>query len=74
MRKRLRVGLAYPLVPLVSNATAVDIGGTLWSGSGEYVRVVQPPGGATFTLHLSANGTAPVSNAVVPRLNIVRIR
>lgn len=66
--------LAYPLVPLVSNATAVDIGGTLWSGSGEYVRVVQPPGGATFTLHLSANGTAPVSNAVVPRLNIVRIR
>jgi hypothetical protein len=66
--------LAYPVVPPVSNAGAVDLSGTLWSGSGEYVRVVQPPGGATFTLHFSANGTTPVSTAIVPRLNVVRIR
>ncbi len=66
--------LAYPLVPLLASANSVNISGTLWSGSGEYVRVVQPPGGGTFTLHLSANGTTPVSTAIVPRLNIVRIR
>ena len=66
--------LAYPLVPTLSAGNAINISGKLWSGSGEYVRAVQPAGGAAFTLHLSANGTTAVSPAVVPRLVVLRIR
>lgn len=66
--------LAYPLVPTLAAGNAVNESGTLHSGSGEYVRAVQPPGGAAFTLHLSANGTAAVSPAVIPRLVVLRIR
>jgi hypothetical protein len=66
--------LAYPLVPTFSAGNAVNVSGTLWSGSGEYVRAVQAPGAAAFTLHFSADGTAAVSPAIVPRLNVVRIR
>lgn len=66
--------LAYPLVPTFSAGNAVNVSGTLRSGSGEYVRAVQAPGGAAFTLHFSANGTTAVSPAVTPRLTVVRIR
>ncbi len=66
--------LAYPLVPTLSAGNAVNVSGTLRSGSGEYVRAVQAPGGAAFTLRFSANGTTAVSPAVTPRLNVVRIR
>lgn len=65
--------LAYPLVPTVAVDNAVNVSGTLWSGSGQYVRVKQPPSGAAFTLHFSGAGGA-VSPTVVPRLNVVRIR
>ena len=64
----------YPLVPLRSAGNAVNVSGTLWSGSGAYVRVVQKPGDAAFTLHFSGPSGSPVSPAVVPRLNVVRIR
>ncbi len=64
----------YPLVPPISGGSAVNLGGTLWAGSGAYVRVVQPPGGAAFTLQFSANGASPVSPAIVPRLTVIRIR
>jgi len=66
--------LAYPLVPTRSAGSAVNISGTLHSGSGEYQRTVQAPGGAAFTLHFSANGTTAVSAAVIPRLIVLRIR
>ena len=66
--------LVYPLVPTKSAGNAVDVIGTLHLGSGEYVRAVQPPAGAEFTLHLSANGTTAVSPAVLPRLVVLRIR
>lgn len=66
--------LAYPLVPTISAAEAVNISGALWPGSGDYVRVMQPPHSAAFTLHFSGPGGALVSQAVVPRLNVLRIR
>jgi len=66
--------IPYPLVPTLSAGSAVNISGTLQSGSGEYVRAVQRAGGAAFTLHFSANGTATVSLAVIPRLIVLRIR
>jgi len=68
--------LAYPLVPTFSAGSAVNLSGTLWSGSGAYVRAVQPPNSAAFTLHFSgpSPGGAPVSPAIVPRLIVLRIR
>ena len=65
---------AYPLVPTVSAGNAVNLTGTLWSGTGAYVRAMQAPGGAAFTLHFSGSGGGPVSAAIVPRLNVIRIR
>ncbi len=41
--------LAFPLVPMVSAGNVVNVSGSLWSGSGAYVRVTRPPGGAEFT-------------------------
>jgi len=64
----------YPLVPIVAADNAVSLSGTLRAGSGAYVRVMQPPNGAAFTLHFSGPGGAAVSAVVVPRLNVLRIR
>ncbi len=64
----------YPLAPTVAGTNTVNITGTLWSGSGEYVRVMQPPHSAEFTLRLSAPGGGVVSASVQPRLNVLRIR
>ena len=64
----------YPLVPTFSAGDAVNLTGTLKSGSGAYLRAVQPAGGAAFTLHFSGNGTTAVSPAVIPRLVVLRIR
>ena len=64
----------YPMVPPVVAGDAVNLTGTLWSGSGVYLRAVQPPGGAAFTLHFTGSGGGPVSAAIVPRLNVIRIR
>jgi hypothetical protein len=66
--------LAYPLVPTVSPAATVNVSGTIWSGSGVYLRVTQPPHGAAFTLHLSGPGGTPISAAVMPHLNVLRVR
>jgi len=66
--------LAYPLVPTIAAASSVNVSGTLWSGSGEYVRVMQPPNSAEFTLHFSGPNGALVSAAVQPRLSVLRIR
>jgi hypothetical protein len=66
--------LAYPLVPIASSGAAVSMTGTLSSGSGVYARVLQPPGGAGFTLRLSGPGGANIASALVPRVNVIRIR
>jgi len=64
----------YPLVPPLSAGSAVNLSGTLHSGSGEYVRAVQAPGGAAFTLHFSGPEGASLSATIVPRLVVARIR
>ena len=66
--------VAFPLVPALAAASSVNVSGTLWSGSGEYVRVMQPPHSAEFTLHFSGPNGALVSGAVQPRLSVLRIR
>jgi hypothetical protein len=66
--------LAYPLVPGAGAGSQISIGGMVTSGSGSYVRVFQPPQGAGFSLHFTRDGSAALSAALVPRLDIIRIR
>ena len=66
--------LPYPLVPVVSAGSAVNLSGTLRSGSGVYARALQGPGAPAFSLFFSRDGTAALPGAIVPRLNVIRIR
>jgi hypothetical protein len=64
----------FPLVPVAGTAASVDVSGTLRSGSGVYIRAIEPPGGAAFSLSFTADGVAPLPAAVVPRLVVIRVR
>ena len=64
----------YPLVPTASAGTAVNISGTLTSGSGAYVRALQAPGAAAFDLRLTGSGGVAISSSIVARLSVIRIR
>jgi hypothetical protein len=66
--------LAYPLVPATGAGGQISIGGTVTSGSGSYARVFQPPQGAGFSLRFTRDGSTALSAALVPRLDIIRIR
>ena len=65
---------AYPLVPAVSAGSVVNVSGTLWSGSGVYVRALQGANSAAFTLQLTGALGTVVSPGVIPRLVVLRIR
>jgi hypothetical protein len=66
--------LPYPLVPDASAGNAVSLTGTLRSGSGVYGRALQGPEAPAFSLSFSRDGTAALPIAIVPRLNVIRIR
>jgi hypothetical protein len=66
--------LAYPLVPATGGGGQLSISGTLTSGSGSYARVFQAPSGAGFSLHFTRDGSTALAAALVPRLDIIRIR
>jgi hypothetical protein len=66
--------LPFPLVPVISTQANVSLSGVLRAGSGVYVRCLQPPGGGSFTLVFSAPGPTALAAAVVPQLEVVRIR
>ena len=63
----------YPLVPVADSGTGISVAGYLRAGSGTYVRALQGPGGAGFTVLFSGSGGVPASIAV-PRLSVIRIR
>lgn len=64
----------FPLAPTTSLGDQVNVSGILRSGSGVYVRALQPPGAPEFALALTVDGRAAMPAAVAPRLNVVRIR
>ncbi len=64
---------AFALVPLADSGTGVSVSGYLRGGSGTYVRALQKPGAAAFTLLFGGSGGLPAS-IVVPRLSVIRIR
>src|SRR5690242_2269609 len=66
--------LPYPLVPATSAGSAVNLGGTLQSGSGAYQRALQGPGAGAFTLLFNKGASSALPAAIVARLNIIRIR
>jgi len=63
----------YPLVPAADSGTGISLAGYLRAGSGSFVRALQRPGGAGFTVLFGAAGGLPASIAV-PRLSVIRIR
>jgi hypothetical protein len=63
----------FPLVPTVSSGGAVSRSGFLRAGSGAYLRVVQPPGGAGQAFALNAGTSAPPA-ALAPRFTVIRLR
>ena len=64
---------AFPLAPSADSGTGISLAGYLRGGSGTYVRALQGPGAAGFTL-LFSGGTGLPSSAVAPRLSVIRIR
>ena len=66
--------LAFPLVPAAGGGSQINVSGTITSGSGSYVRVFQAAMGAGFSLHFTRDGSTALSAALVPRLDIIRIR
>jgi hypothetical protein len=64
---------AFPLVPAVVKAGALDLSGYLKAGSGAYLRIVQGPGAGADTLHVNA-GASPLPATLVPQFAVIRIR
>ncbi len=64
----------FPLTPPATLATAVPLAGTLRAGSGWYALALQPPSAPGFTLLFSGPNGAALPAALVPRLNVIRIR
>jgi hypothetical protein len=67
-------GIAYPLVPDITDGTNYGHSGTLRAGSGRHVRVVQAPGAAPVDLKLTNASGGQLSRSIVPRIALVRIR
>jgi hypothetical protein len=65
---------AFPLTPTFSAGRAVTLTGTLHAGSGSYHRALQAPSAPGFTLLFSTSSGGPLDPALVPRLNVIRIR
>jgi hypothetical protein len=65
---------AFPLVPTVTQASAVDLSGTLKAGSGVYHRALHAAGAPAFVLEFRAPDGWVLANTHAPRLNVIRIR
>jgi hypothetical protein len=64
----------FPLTPTFSAGRSVSLTGTLRAGSGAYHHALQAPSAPGFTLFFSTSGAGPLDPALVPRLNVIRIR
>lgn len=65
---------SFPLTPPVTLGTTLTQSGTLRAGSGSYAIAAQLPSGAGFTMLFSGPSGAALPAALVPRLNVVRLR
>src|SRR5256712_1419429 len=64
----------FPLVPPVGPGSVVNVSDTLRAGSGKYFRAQQSAGAIGFTLLFSDGQGFALPDALVPRLNVIRIK
>ena len=64
----------FPLVPPVGSGSVVTVSDTLRAGSGLYYLAQQSAGAAGFTLLFSDGQGFELPDALVPRLNVIRIK
>ena len=65
---------SFPLVPPVGPGSVVNVSDTLRAGSGKYFRAQQSAGAIGFTLLFSDGQGFALPDALVPRLNVIRIK
>jgi len=65
---------SFPLTPTTSAGRAVLLTGTLHAGSGFYHRAFQAPNAPGFTLLFGTGTGGPLDPALLPRLNVIRVR
>ncbi len=64
----------FPLVPTPFDGGTFLLNGTLRSGSGDFVRVVQDAGQPGFTLEFTSPSGEDIDPDLAPRLNVIRLR
>jgi hypothetical protein len=64
----------FPIQPLQASGGAFAFTGTLRSGSGQYVRVIQAPNQDGFTMRLTGPSGAALASTLVARVNVIRLR
>ena len=64
----------FPLIPTEFTGGAFNVTGTLHSGSGDFYLIEQLPNQSGFTVSFENPAGGPVSQAVTPRLEVIRIR
>src|SRR5207302_10408181 len=65
---------AYPLFPASGDGSAINLGGTLHSGSGSYYLAQQAAGDLGFTLLFSNSTGYSLRASLAPRLNVLRLQ
>ncbi len=69
-----RFPASFPINPPDLTGGSFSVGGWLRSGSGDYYMVGQAPSGSGFTVSFTNPAGGPVSSAVTPRIEVIRIR
>jgi hypothetical protein len=69
-----RFPVEFPIVPSTLTAPSFAASGTMHAGSGSYYLVVQSANAESFTMKLQDPADGPVTPAVSPRLNVLRLR
>jgi hypothetical protein len=65
---------AYTLSPAAGDGSAINLAGTLHSGSGSYYIAQQAAGAAGFTLLFSNSTGYALRTSLAPRLNVLRLQ
>src|SRR6266699_1759494 len=69
-----RIPSAFPLVPAVSQASAVSLSGTLRAGSAWYYRAQQDAAAGGFILRFTDPSGGALRSSLVGRLGVIRIQ
>lgn len=64
----------FPLTPVATTGNLISLSGSLRAGSGYYALASQGPSAPGFALLFSGPNGSPFPPALVPRLNVIRLR